>query len=192
MRRRSFLAISLSALCAGCTGSGTASELPKSVTVTGSDSLSKDAGIAVTAEIENRTVTEDDPAVVRVTIANQSDEEKTVYSGSVPVFADAVSTSDDGNRVILRSDTPGIDELDRVAADCWQWDHDHVSTGAGVWNKDIDPGGSVSEEFILFGHPTNSDPCLPSGEYKFEDSYRVRHGESEQELTWGFQIRIQN
>lgn len=175
----------------GCASDSRGSELPRSVSVASPDVVGENVGIAIVAEASNRTVTENDPAMIRVAVTNQTEQSLTIYPGSMPVFGEPVSTVDDGNRVVLRQNSGGVDETDKVAADCWQWNHEHVSTGAAPYSSDVEPGGVVSEDFLVYEHPENDDPCLPFGEYRFVDSYRLETEDGrEDSFEWGFSVAI--
>lgn len=194
MNRRVFLKSATAATIgtlAGCSDQPEKPNLPLSLEITEVDELDETLQIRIDVEVSNSEVTSDDPARIQITITNQADTEQTIYSGSVPVFSGSVSTDVNGNRIILRRNTSGVDNTDKVADDCWQWDHDTVDTGAGVRSEDLDSGSTVSEEFIIFGHPNNATPCLPRGEYRFEnDEYRLNEDDPETGFTWGFSVLI--
>jgi hypothetical protein len=199
MNRRVFLKSTITGTfgaLAGCSGESEKPDLPLSVKITEVDELDERLQVGIDVEVLNNEVTSDDPALIQITITNQADTEQTIYSGSVPVFTDLVSTEMNGNRIILRrytTNTTGTYNTDKVADDCWQWDNDRVGTSTIAWSEDLAPEATVSEEFIIFGHPDNATPCLPPGEYRFEnDGYRLNEDDSEAGFTWGFSVLIEN
>lgn len=140
MNRRAFLGLSGGFLADGCISRSirhSGGDLPPTTSIAESDEVAEQTKASLSVEMLNRTVTEREPAIRRVTLRNDADHARTFETAPGSVFAGYVSLANGGNKLIVRCNCPGIDPSDKVASDCWRWDHEDVGASDGVWNEEL-------------------------------------------------------
>lgn len=140
-------------------------------------------------------VNADQTARIAVEVTNTADQ--TVWNESrITAFGDFIIQKDaDGQRLLLLH--PDV-EYPTVSSECWRTEIsefriNHAYTNV-VAKRRYEPGGTRTTKFDIYGHPENTGPCLPLGEYPSESLYVVRDDfythTAEWEYKWGFSLNV--
>ncbi|WP_231182946.1 hypothetical protein [Haladaptatus sp. DYF46] len=156
------------------------------------------------------------PARIRCSFENRSSTKQTVGIGPIQPFSNIwskgesplvlVPTERDVQRYALGTDEQIIP--DQPVDGCWQTNtvrfvrHDVLRWRSFASSECIQTEYAIlhyPEQEILdatmdkwFGPKTESDVCLPAGEYRFEESFtpKFRANATWKEFTWGFTLTI--
>ncbi|RDI70633.1 hypothetical protein [Halopelagius longus] len=180
------------------------------------DQQPRDAPFRLGVE-KGRDFSPDAPARIRVTFENRSSTEQTVGFGPIPPFSEIWSEGD-GLLVLVPSDAAvrrhalGTDEEilpDRPVDGCWQTNPVRFVRHDVLRWRTLDAGERVRTEYAVLRHPereilaattdewvsvrSESDGCLPAGEYRFEESFPPdpRTDAAWDEFEWGFSLDIE-
>lgn len=160
------------------------------------DPVPADAPLVPTVEVIQRDITPDQLARIRVSLANTT--ESSVWNSNVRIRAfDRFITQEgpNGQQLVL------LDPTERyltVSPGCWRADLDDLELNFAYTDVVTDvryrPGETRVAVFDVYGHPENTGPCLPTGQYRIESTYRLSADEEtdsiDWEFTWGFTIAI--
>ncbi len=159
----------------------------------------------------------DAPARIRGSFENRSSKKQTVGFGPIHPFSNIWSEGDcllvlvPTDREIQRY-ALGTDERiipDHPVDGCWQTNSVHfIRHDVLIW-RSLDADESIQTEYTLlrypeqeiaeatmdkrFGPESESDDCLPAGEYRFEESFTSKFvtDTTWEEFTWGFTLTIE-
>lgn len=168
------------------TGTSTSDIRPlRSVSVEQRDSLEQGLGARLDVELLKSTITSDHTAVMEVSIVNTGESNRTYQFGPIPVFSATASTDD---RWLLVKP----EQLERPSDGCWSHPKSKKEPGALATVRELAPGESAARTFELWSNSRlTEESCLPTGEYRFEDEYRVRQSdEKDDEFAWGFTLQV--
>ncbi|MFC6836062.1 hypothetical protein [Halomarina ordinaria] len=151
--------------------------------------------LAVRPEVEvlEATATGERPPRLRATVTNESDRTVTVGEGRAVVF-EYVTSREEGGLMLL----PGpADEYDPVSQGCWR-----LESGVAVTDeyrtRTLEAGASASSDLGVWalGEMEEGEPCVPTGEFRFESTFSV--GDEEEgpasggeQATWGFTLAVE-
>lgn len=157
----------------------------RSVSVEQQDSLKQKLQTRLNVELLQSHITSSQTAVVEVSIMNTGESKRTYQFGPVPVFSATTSTDDQWLLV-------NPDELERPTDGCWSHPKNKKEPGALATVQELVPGESATRTFELWSNSRSAgENCMPTGEYRFEDEYRIRRSDEEDaEFVWGFTLRI--
>lgn len=201
MRRRSVLAgiVAGGTLAAGCLAGaardGPPADATAAVTVGDVDPLAPAHPIEASVAVARSHATPDRTAGVEIAFANPSNRiyELRAGDGDWPVLSDRASDPLEPGLALVGEDdefeTPAPAE--RPSPDCWKLEDDTGNPFQDVRLTRLDPGGSVSVVFEVWGHHRNGDgTCLPEGRFRFEDTYRIENAPDGGAFDWGFTVRV--
>ena len=140
-----------------------------------------DPGIPIqpTVEVVRGAATNEHPPQLRTTLTNTSEETVTVGDGRAIHFE--YVTADSGRLTLL---PPGGDY---PAEDgCWRLSEGIITT-AEYRTVKIAAGESHSRPVDLYA-TTDTEGCLPVGEYRFETTISLTGDDAESSVSWGFSI----
>lgn len=105
------------------------------------------------------------PAIVRITLTNTGDEERSLRTGHREVFS--TTRSDDATYTL-------VDHERRVGSDvlegtCWKLE-EHLAYPSVMRETELPAGGSRSLTLAVLTHP-DTEGCLPAGETAFTETY---------------------
>ncbi len=163
------------------------------VSVAATDDLDREFGTSLTAETVEPTVTTDHTAVLRVTLTNDADIQRSYVTTGRAVFFGPTSGGGIPLTVLLES-PDGTDPGDRrVREDCWRLE-DGIAFETVERNVVLEGGESASVDLAVWGHHKNtSEECLPTGTYRFETEYDALPVDGDGKapnFPWGFEIEI--
>ncbi|MFB6236259.1 MAG: hypothetical protein ABEH81_14860 [Halopenitus sp.] len=210
MKRRALLATigAGTVPAAGCTGvrapeagdavteTPTAEDREKRLRISSVDAVPADAPLVPTVEVIQPAITPDRLARVRVSLANTAGS--AVWNSNVRIRAfDRFITQAGPNeqQLVLLDPT---ERYPTVSAGCWRVDLDDLELNFAYTDVVTDVRYSAGETrvavFDVYGHPENTGPCLPPGEYRIESTYRISMDEKTDSIDWtydwGFTIEI--
>ena len=186
-----------------------------SVTVTG-DPQPRDVPFRLRVE-KLRDFSPDAPALIRASFENRSSTEQTGGFGPIQPLS-SIWSEGDGLLVLVPSDGAiqkyafGTDEQvipDHPVEGCWQTKLVHFILHDVLRWRSLDAGECIQTEYTVlqypeqeimeatmdkwFGPQSESDGCLPVGEYRFEESFTPRFGADVtwEEFSWGFTLTIE-
>ena len=182
----------------------TTSETPSStprgghreIGVTSIGSIPADAPLVPSVEVLQPFVTDDQPARISVKVTNTADQPVWHTGVRIPAFSSFITqAASEGRRLLLL-----------------QPDAQYATRGEGCWRADLsepqinnaysnvvtdtryDPGDTTATQFDIYGHPDNTGPCLPPGEYPIDAAYAVSDDATtdtvEWEYRWGFSLTV--
>lgn len=132
------------------------------------------------------TVTDDHTGEVALSLTNGGDRRLTLgYESCPPADAHTASKSGgDARLVLLRSDERAFEP---AAEECWRPSEMDFFVGepCGPAELDVDAGETLTRTYELWDYPKN-DRCMPPGEYRFGETYRV----DGREYEWTFTVRV--
>ena len=150
------------------------------------DTVPAQYGISLAVELLDDVVSPPTPPRLRVTMRNESDDDRTFASTSLRVFGGSGADSG-GHRLILYADAPHefADHPLRPNGENMAWD------SAYHLNR-LAPGETSTMELNIWDDPSNSGAVFEPGRYRFEDEYfRGTGAEEEYAFTWGFEIVVE-
>lgn len=186
-----------------------------SIAVTG-DTQSRNVPFRLGVE-KLRDFSADAPARIRGTFENHSSTEQTVGFGPIQPFSNIWSDGD-SLLVLIPTDREvqryalGTDEQiipDNPVEGCWQTTLVRFIRHDALRWQSLDAGKRIQTEYAVlhyprqeimeatidewFGPQSESDDCLPAGEYRFEESFPPKLGTDAtwDEFTWGFTLTIE-
>lgn len=153
-----------------------------------------DGPIVPEASVVESAVTDDRPAQVELSLANQADDPWTGRRTVCPP-ADAhvaartdgdVHTDGDARLVLLLADEQSFEPAN---PDCWRPRFEDFDVGApcGPEEVTIPAGETVVRTYEVWDHPKNED-CMPPGEYEFGETYQV----DDREIEWRFTLAVES
>lgn len=150
------------------------------------DTVPDQYGISLAVELLDDVVSPPTPPRLRVTMRNESDDDRAFTSTSLRVFGGSRADSG-GRRLVLYVDAPHkfADHPLRPNGENMAWDSAyHLSRLAQ---------GEVSTmELNVWDGPSNSGDVFQPGRYRFEDDYARKTGvDEEYAFTWGFEIVVE-
>lgn len=153
------------------------------LTLVGSDDA-PDLPVTPSVEVTEDVATADHPPQLRVTVTNDGDETVTVGEGRDIVFSYVTSGSGQLTLLPAGGDYP-------AEPDCWRLT-EPIAVTREYRTVTLEPGESTSQLVNVYGAP-NGDGCLPVGEHRFEATYNVMRGESDEDeqARWGFSVLLE-
>lgn len=144
------------------------------------DEMTDESDLLLDVDVVEPAVTNDHPGKIRITITNTGANPRDISEGhlSAPI------ASVEREPGLLLS--PPEDNWERKL-DCWQPTEapkDHEATG----RVRLIPGAEEQVEYEVWSHHAN-ESCMPAGEYRFEEHYRVSNGD-EQQSERSFTLRV--
>jgi len=148
-----------------------------------------------------RQFTGNAPAQLRITLLNRSRQEREVAFGASPPFSEYWNENATDARlyivpeyleyvnVVAAEDGESIDGRPENPVDgCWQIET--VERLDILERRTLDPCDAISETYTVFGGTTN-DICVPTDDYRFENSWYTTGSESEEiSIEWGFDLVV--
>ncbi len=161
----------------------------------------------LSASVDRRrpTVEEHRPARVVVRLRNESETHRGYRAGrgNRRVFSTWESEeTDPGLALVTPDEARVVGEYDRYPAESRLDGYPHSGGTLEISGVTLEPDESMAVELEAWGHPDNADPRLPTGTFRFEETYSYApwHGsgadgaESEGEergsFEWGFSVRV--
>lgn len=212
MRRRSIVAALGAGIgsLTGCLGEGssvsesTPTDTPtptprdgrRAVGVTSIGAVPDGSPLSHSVGVLRSSVNVDQTARITVEVTNTADQ--TVWNAArIPAFGEFVTQDGPaGLRLLLLQPD---EQYPTVRSGCWRADLsrsqvNHAYTNV-VDDRRYEPGETKSTQFDVYGHPENTGPCLPPGEYPIEALYVVSDDSStdtaEWEYRWGFSLTVE-
>lgn len=208
MERRTFLTALTSFPTAGCVGNAgrgdettsqhittttktmtssthSDSEPLRTVTVKQSDSLTTMLQTSLSANLLKSEITRNHTALLEIRITNTSCTEQTYDFGHISVFSATASVDE---RWLLVEPN----QLESPSGECWSHPKSDEEPGSLATRKQLAPEESATQKFELWSNSKLEErECMPPGEYRFEDEYRVKNGSEESsDFQWGFTLEI--
>ncbi len=153
-----------------------------------------DAPVEYAVETVASRPTEEQPARLRVTVTNRSDEPVVMGEERAVQFHHVASAE----RTLYLH--PAGDEAwtGPVEPGCWRLT-EAVAVPEYYGTVALDPGETVRGESYVYGHPDlPEDACLPTGDHEVrtqgsvgDDEESVAGGEGAAAFEWGFTLRIE-
>lgn len=137
-------------------------------------------------EVVEPTVTGEHTGRVELSLTNRGDGPQTVgYESCPPADEHTASRSDgEGRLVLLRADEQAFEP---ASEECWRPSEMDFFVGepCGPAELDVGAGETLTRTYELWDYPKN-DRCMPPGEYRFGETYRV----DGREYEWTFTVRV--
>lgn len=199
MQRRSVvIALGASAVSlTGCIGQSSPQNNSREVHISSVDKVPSESPLEPTVEMLRSSVTADETARVQVTVTNTTDQPVWNSTVRIPAFDRFVTEEGPQGQRLLLLQPDGA--YDTVRSDCWRADLDshgvnHAYTDV-VTDRQYRSGETRTTAFDIFGHPENTGPCLPPGNYRIGSSYRIAEvaepEAAEWEFDWGFTVGVE-
>jgi len=152
-------------------------------------------------KLVNSKILEDSSALIKITLQNSSDVDRTFIFGSRPPFTPKSNDhSSKSSWYLFDSDdyvgdsqrTSGDTSNNRISneGDCWWvWDSP-VAVFAKNERRKMQPGQEISREYIMVAN-SNIEGCHPTGTYQWSTEYEVEDNSGEMKnFTWGFSLTV--
>lgn len=185
MKRRAFLATCASLAAAGCTAPG---RDPAPTTELSVEQAQSPDGVAIDVEIA-RWFDDQGPGKLIFTLSNVSKSEQTYEFGPTPPWSTyrGEHGEEDASLVLLPEDSDhvhveGGQAIEHQGSDCWRIGGKLVQEDI-AYERTLGPGEEFSRTYTMLAG-RQSDPCLPAGDYRFDQQYYL-NGQ-----LWGFTIRV--
>ncbi|CDK39420.1 hypothetical protein [Halorubrum sp. AJ67] len=151
------------------------------VSTDGDVGLPVDLGVEVVRE----AATADHPPRLRTTLTNASDRRVRVGEGRAVHFEYVSDGS--GALTFLPVDMEAPAE-----PDCWRLT-DSIAVTEEYRTFELGAGESRSRSIDLYATPTDTDACLPVGEYRFETTVSIVSDDAEPQSSaeWGFSVVLE-
>lgn len=141
----------------------------------GTEETETSSSLEFTSKVQKQQ-SEDSPAQVEVELINQGSETIEAVFGPALLYTDNEGSELRwSTEIILDPDTyvGPWDEPVQTKDGCWRYPDDgRTPVQSSLEEREIDPNKSISETYYIY--TVGSDgPCLPQGEYVFQDKGRV-------------------
>lgn len=164
--------------------------------------------LTASVDRERPSVEERRPARMVVRLRNESETHRGYRAGggNRRVFSTWESEETDPGLALVTPDDAGrvVGEYDPYPAESRLDGYPHTGETLEIRGFTLEPDESVAVELEAWGHPDNTEPRLPTGTFRFEETYSYApwHGsgadgdESEGEgrgtFEWGFSVRVES
>lgn len=161
------------------------------VTISEQDAVQSEYGLSLEARVSEPEATDLHPAVLQVSLANRSEEVRSVRANDQPPLPSTESTERNPRITLVPRGRPASDPHPvPIALGCWQLAEPVGEVLARDTGR-IEPGGSRTRECTVWGAVDNDEPCLPAGTFRFEGTYDGTETGTRPALRWGFTLAIE-
>lgn len=160
------------------------------IAISEQDPVPEEYGLSLDAEVVEPEATDNHPAVVRVSLRNQTGRERFIRANNQPPLPSTESEQSNPRLVLVPTGRPASDPHPvPIALGCWQL-AEPVGEVLALDIGRIGPEASRERECTVWGAEDNDEPCLPMGTYRFEGTYEGTENETRAALRWGFTLSI--
>lgn len=161
------------------------------VTIPEQDTVPPEYELSLEAGVVEPEATDLHPAVLYVSVTNQSEQVRSVRANNQPPLPSTESTETSPQLTLVPRGRPASDPHPvPVALGCWQLAEPIGEVLARDTGR-IEPAGSRSRECTIWGAVDNDEPCLPTGIFRFEGTYDGTETGTRPPLRWGFTLSIE-
>lgn len=169
----------------------------RQVRITSIDTVPDATPLSHSVKVLRSRVNADQTARITAEVTNTADQPVWNTHVRITAFSDFVTQNgpDSQSILLLQPD----EDYPTVRSGCWRADLsepqiDHAYTNV-VDERRYDSGETKSTLFDVYGHPENTGPCLPPGEYSIDSQYVVTDDPNadtaEWEYKWGFSLAVE-